>query len=38
MTAESLPSTKTSAQVVEWAVPVPAGETREVTYTVTYQW
>lgn len=38
MTAESQPSTKTSAQAVEWTVPVPAGETREVTYTVTYQW
>ena len=36
--AESQPSTKTSAQQVEWTVPVPAGETREVTYTVTYQW
>jgi hypothetical protein len=35
---ESQPSTKTSAQQVEWTVPVPAGETREVTYTVTYQW
>jgi len=38
MTNESQPSTKTSAQAVEWAVAVPAGETRDVTYTVTYQW
>jgi hypothetical protein len=38
MTNESQPSTKTSAQAVEWTVAVPAGETRDVTYTVTYQW